>query len=251
MKIIPLCSSSEGNCYLIDDGSSVLMIECGRSIRQLRKLARAAGYAISGAAGCLISHEHKDHAQAWEDLVEDGKKVYASDGTIEALAADNDYLAKQMIPLAPEPGRDFSAPVTVGSYDVIAFRVFHDAKEPVGFLIRSSATGEKLVFATDTGNLRYRFPGVTHMMLEANFCDGDLMRNDRIDDARKARIRNTHMDIDKLCRYLKSLDLSQCREIWLMHLSDYNSNEYRFFRWVSDTVPDGCRVYVCPKELER
>lgn len=45
----------------------------------------------------------------------------------------------------------------------------HDAKEPLGFLIYSRTTREKLLFATDTYYIRYRFPGLTHIMIECNY----------------------------------------------------------------------------------
>ena len=43
--------------------------------------------------------------------------------------------------------------VTLGSFDILPFPTFHDAAEPMGFLIRSRTDGDKLVFATDTVNL--------------------------------------------------------------------------------------------------
>ena len=57
MKLIPLASSSHGNAYLVEDGTTCLLIECGVSWKKLQKLT---GFGVSGIAGCLISHEHKD-----------------------------------------------------------------------------------------------------------------------------------------------------------------------------------------------
>ncbi|MFR4335674.1 MAG: MBL fold metallo-hydrolase [Lawsonibacter sp.] len=59
LKLIPLASSSHGNAYLVEDGTTCLLIECGVSWKKLQKLT---GFGVSGIAGCLISHEHKDHA---------------------------------------------------------------------------------------------------------------------------------------------------------------------------------------------
>lgn len=60
-------------------------------------------------------------------------------------------------------------PFIAGSYDVQPFTVFHDALEPVGYLVRSRVDGDKLAFATDTVNLRYRFPGVNILAVECNY----------------------------------------------------------------------------------
>lgn len=139
MKLIPLASSSHGNAYLVEDGTTCLLIECGVSWKKLQKLT---GFGVSGIAGCLISHEHKDHAGCYEQLIRSGVPVYASRGTAEALGCEQ---------LEPLEDREV---VTLGSFDILPFPTFHDAAEPMGFLIRSRTDGDKLVFATDTVNLR-------------------------------------------------------------------------------------------------
>ena len=242
MRFLSLASSSHGNADLVDDGESVLLLECGLSFRRLGQLIRGAGYELSGLAGVLISHEHGDHARCWDKLAGRGLKLYASDGTIAALGAEG-----IISPLAPEVGQDFSAPVQVGSFDVLAFRTFHDAKEPVGFLLRSRADGEKLAFATDTGNIRYRLPGVNLLAVEANYQEEILSRCTRIPESTIKRIRYTHMEIGRLCGWLSALDLRECRELYLLHLSDSSSDEAWFEECVRRVVPPGCRVVVCDK----
>lgn len=242
LRFIPLASSSKGNAYILDDGVSTLLIECGLSYKRLGSLVRGAGYSITGLSGCLVSHEHKDHAACWDKLAGHGVTVYASHGTIQALEGEG-----KIIPIAPEVGQDVSQPVDIGTFQVMAFRTFHDAREPVGFLIRSTVDGEKLSFATDTGNLRYRFPGLDLLAIEANYQEDILARQSRIPETTIKRIRNTHMEIARLCGYLSTLDLRQCRELYLMHLSDASSDEVWFERCVRQVVPASCRVIVCEK----
>lgn len=242
MNFIPLGSSSHGNAYIVDDGVTTLLIECGLTYKRLGKLVREAGYSLSDLSGCLVSHEHKDHARCWERLAQSGVHLYASDGTIQALGAEG-----QLTPLAPEVGQDVSDPVQIGSYDVLVFRTLHDAREPVGFLIRSRTDGDKLAFATDTGNLRYRFPGLTLLAVEANYQEDILSRNTRMPETTVKRIRHTHMEIGRLCGYLSTLELSQCRTVYLLHLSDASSDEAWFEECVRRVVPAGCRVVVCEK----
>ena len=55
------------------------------------------------------------------------------------------------------------------------------------------------------------------------------------------------MEIDTLCDYLKSLDLSECREIQLLHLSDAMSREYEFIYRVKKAVPETVKVTACEK----
>ncbi|MBE6905334.1 MAG: MBL fold metallo-hydrolase [Ruminococcaceae bacterium] len=69
MKIDVIASGSTGNCYLISDGKTKLMLECG--IR-FKKLQQAVGFTLSSISGCLITHEHKDHSHSVSDLLRMG-----------------------------------------------------------------------------------------------------------------------------------------------------------------------------------
>lgn len=228
-----LASSSHGNAYIISDSETRILLECGLSYRKLQK---ASGFTLDGLAACFISHEHKDHAGCWRELLKNGLKVYASGGTADALESEEITVMEER------------RPVAVGTLEVMSFRVFHDAAEPVGFLVRSRVDGDKLAFATDTVNLQYQFPGVTILAVECNYETSIIERRDRIPEKVRQRIRNNHMEVSRLCRWLAGLDLSACREIHLLHLSDACSNEADFVRMVQQCVPAGIGVSACPRE---
>lgn len=237
MRFIPLASSSHGNAYLVDDGDTRLLLECGLGPRKLRA---ACGFALTELAGVLISHEHMDHAKCAAELLKSGVDVYMSEGTAEALELSDGLFAMAH-------RLEHKVPAAIGSYDVVPFRVFHDAQEPLGFLIRSRTDGDVLVFATDTVNLRYRFPGVNLLAIEANFDKEILKRSTKIPKKTVQRIRNTHMEIDTLCDILRHMDLRRCRQIFLLHLSDGNSHEGHFINKVRRAVPDYVQISVCGK----
>lgn len=232
MIFTALASSSHGNAYIVDDGHTRLLLECGLSLRRLKQLA---GFGVSRLDAVLISHEHKDHSRCAADLIKAGLPVYMSDGTADALELGGVEIIADR--------EQFS----VGTMQVVPFRTFHDASEPLGFLIRSEVDGDVLVMATDTVSLAYRFPGVSVLALEANYDSAILSKCERIPDKVKHRIINSHMEIDTLCDYLRQLDLSNCREIWLLHLSDATSHELHFIHKVRRAVPPWCRVAACPK----
>ena len=104
-----------------------------------------------------------------------------------------------------------------------------------------------LAFATDTVNLRYRFPGLNILAIEANYDKVILARCEKLPEKVRHRIENSHMEIDTLCDYLRSLDLSVCREIHLLHLSDATSHEEKFIDKVKKTVPNNIKVTACKK----
>ena len=218
MDIRVLASGSAGNCYCVSDGSTSLLLECGISVKQIRQ---GLGFGLTNVAACLVSHEHQDHAKAVADVLRAGVEVYTSPGTIKALGLEHHRL------------RPVRAKETfkVGTWTVRAFETQHDAQEPLGFLLHSRVSNERLLYATDTYYIRYKFPGLTHIMVECNYAADILEANVKrgsVPEVLKKRLLTSHFSLDNVKEFLKANDLSQVREIWLLHLSDGNSDEERF-----------------------
>ena len=232
-----LASSSSGNAYLVSDGQTHILIECGLSHK---KLQQACGFKLTSLDAVLISHEHKDHSQCVEKILSSGIPVYLSQGTARALE-----LPEKLLDMATEmvSGEQF----TVGTMVIKPFSTFHDAQEPMGFVMQSTVDWDVFAFATDTVNLPYNFPGVNILALEANFQQDILDRSERMPEKTKKRVSNTHMEIDKLCECLRRMDLTQCRELWLLHLSSAMSHEGQFVYKVQRAVPRWVQVKSCPK----
>lgn len=222
---------------MVSDGMTNILIECGLSHK---KLQQACGFQLTSLNGVLVSHEHKDHCKCVEKILTSGIPVYLTQGTAAALE-----LPEKLLDLAEEmtAGQQF----TVGTIDIMPFSTFHDALEPLGFVMQSRLDGDIFAFATDTVNLPYNFPGVNLLAVEANFQQDILERSERMPEKTKHRVSNTHMEIDKLCQCLHRMDLSRCREIWLLHLSSAMSHEGHFINKVARAVPRHVRVSVCPK----
>lgn len=232
-----LASSSHGNAYIVSDRETRILLECGVSHKKLQKLS---GFRLSDLSACMVSHEHKDHSSCVTDLLAGGIPVYMSEGTAVALGLDGNALeAAEAV--------EHQKQITIGTIDIVPFATFHDAKEPLGFLFRSRIDSDILAFATDTVNLRYRFPGVNILAIEANYDKYILEKCERMPEKIRHRITNTHMEIDVLCDYLRFLDLSKCREIHLLHLSDATSHEEHFINKVRRAVPKGIQIIACPK----
>ena len=218
MDIRVLASGSAGNCYCVSDGSTSLLLECGISVKQMR---RGLGFGLTNVAACLVSHEHQDHAKAVADVLRAGVEVYTSPGTIKALGLEHHRLR-------PVRARET---FKVGTWTVRAFETQHDAQEPLGFLLHSRTSNERLLYATDTYYIRYKFPGLTHIMVECNYAADILEANVKrgsVPEVLKKRLLTSHFSLENVKEFLKANDLSQVREIWLLHLSDGNSDEERF-----------------------
>src|SRR5690606_38237819 len=99
-----------------------------------------------------------------------------------------------------------------------------------------------------TAYCKYRFRGLTHLMVEANYSAEFLRRRvieREVNVAHKTRVLRNHMSIERLLVMLRANDLSRVREIHLLHLSDDHSDELAFKRAVEQAT--GKPVYVAGK----
>jgi len=107
-----LASSSHGNAYVVSDGETTLLLECGLTFKELQKRL---GYGVAGITACLVSHEHQDHAKAAAQLLKSGVPVYMSEGT---AAAHKDAMDAANLIKAGDVLR-------FGHLTVVPFRTFH------------------------------------------------------------------------------------------------------------------------------
>jgi phosphoribosyl 1,2-cyclic phosphodiesterase len=231
IEVTALASSSKGNCYRVTDGNTPLLLECGINYRDIQK---GFNFRMSEVAGCLVTHEHGDHCKSIKDVLKSGIDCYMSKGTAEAIGVNhhrvNPVTSKQ--------------PFQVGTWTILPFDVQHDVSEPLGFLLANKA-GEKLLFATDTFYIKYKFKGLTHIMVECNYSIDILDANialGSVPAVMKKRLMRSHFSLENVKDFLRANDLSKVQEIWLLHLSDSNSDEEEFKREVMSLT--GKVVYV-------
>lgn len=216
IEIQTLATGSKGNCYYVTDGVTPILIECGISFKQIQ---RELNFQTTDIAACLITHEHMDHCKGIDGVLKAGIRCYMSTGTKEAINRDNHHRIKTV-----ENKKQF----TVGTWTILPFDVQHDVAEPFGFLLVNQA-GDKLLFATDTYYIKYKFQGLTHLMVECNYCQSVLDENTesgRIHPSMRKRVMKSHFSMENVLEFLKANDLSKLQEIWLLHLSDSNSDEF-------------------------
>jgi phosphoribosyl 1,2-cyclic phosphodiesterase len=231
VEIKCLASGSAGNAFIINDGKTSILIEAGIPFKEL---LRRAGYKLPRFA--FISHEHKDHSKTLPDLVRHGVEIFSSEGTLEASGAQN-YLGGHYTPMKH---RDI---VSIGSFNVQAFRTEHDASEPLGAVFASRETGEQVLFATDTYFLRTRFANISHFLIECNFSREDF--DPDINDKVIERALESHFSLEDLVIMLKSNDLSKLQKVYLCHLSESNLDFEKARKTIQETT--GVPVYLCMK----
>ena len=145
MKICIFASGSGGNCLLLSDGSTHVLVDAGISMRRIEASLREAGIAMSDITGVLITHEHSDHISGLKMLLKHHHlPVYAPHtvaNRMRGMLPDVDGSLNII-----EVGTVFE----LGSLRVRAFHTPHDTDESVGY--RFSGTGS-FAIATDMGHV--------------------------------------------------------------------------------------------------
>lgn len=216
MKIECLGSGSSGNCYIIEfDNQDIVILEAGVPYKEIKK---ALGFRRTKVKGVYVTHEHGDHSQAVKAMLDDGLNVHASKGTIEALGLDY-------------PRLHVFAPHSNKTYTVNAYDATHNANEPLMFTIVDNITKESLVFITDTSWTKFVFSGFNYYLVECNYIKS------YVDETKQKGIYTNpsgHMSLETLSEMFELTDLSQCRQIILVHISDTNGNAPKMVKHIEE-----------------
>ena len=237
MELKVLGSGSSGNCYLLQNENETLIIECGLRYKDILK---GLNFNLNNVVGCLISHEHKDHSKAANDLINNGIDIYLSEGTIAGIEftdINNGYRINKLIS---------EKTIKIGNFIILPFETEHDANEPLGFLIYHNDIG-KLLFITDSYYCKYKFSDIDHVMIECNY-SLEILKEKQLPQTLKSRIIKSHFELDNVKNFLKATDLNDTKEILLIHLSDGNSNSEQFKTEIERLT--GKPTYIADKSLE-
>jgi phosphoribosyl 1,2-cyclic phosphodiesterase len=217
VQLTILGSGSSGNCVFLETRETRLLIDAGLSARQIRQRLLAIGRTVETLTGILITHEHTDHIQGLTVLTAKlDVPVYCNRLTKEAIEQ------QLQIRLA---GRIFTTGDSFEIGDVLAdtFSVPHDAQDPVGFLLHTSAGN--IGYLTDLGHatrlVLERVRPANVLVLEANHDVKLLMDDTRRPWATKQRIlsRHGHLSNDAAAVAAEQLASAHLRHLYLGHLS--------------------------------
>ena len=238
MELKILGSSSAGNCYIFDNGKEALVVECGIRFMDVKK---AVNFDVSRIVGCLVSHEHGDHAKEVQKVIDARIPVYMSTGTAKSLDLDN---KNRLLATMVDCGI-----YHIGGFTVQAFNTQHDCAEPFGFLIHHHEMG-MVLFATDTYYLAYTFKGLNNILIECNYRLDILEENiatGRVPEVTRDRTIKSHMSFDTCKETLLANDLSTMNNIVLIHLSGGNSNAMEFQQGIQEAT--GKTVHIADKGM--
>jgi ribonuclease BN (tRNA processing enzyme) len=124
---------------------------------------------------------------------------------------------------------------TIGTWQIYPVDAIHDVP-CLGFLLASNS-GEKLLYLTDSAYSKYRFEGLTHVLIGANY-DADLLNESiaegTVDRGERHRLIHSHASLQTVKEMLTANNLSKVQGIWLLHLSSRNADAARFKKEIQE-----------------
>ncbi len=229
MQIEVLGTGSAGNCYKLEIGRATLLLECGLPFKVIQ---RKLDFKLSDIDACLVTHEHMDHAKAVKDLMKAGVDCYMTNGTVSSLNISGHRLNE----LRRTDGDNYYL-LAIKDLIILPFEAVHDVNEPVSYFIKTKDDTESMVFVTDTAYLKYKIMDCDVLMIECNYVKSTLDENveqDKINTSLRNRIVKNHLSLETLVESLQAADLKRLKKIYLLHLSDSNSDEKLIKRTIQE-----------------
>jgi len=233
MELKVISSSSLGNCYILCNETSALIIEAGVPFA---KVEQALDFKIFNIEGCILTHRHLDHFKYANEYAKRGISIFCNENVFEA--ADLRWKYKFNI---VEHNKTF----TLGDFTIKPFNLIHDVP-CFGFYIKHPETGN-FIFATDTSQIPYRFGKLHNILIECNYEDNIIDTNETHYKLRD-RVVNSHLSLKQVTEFLKMQDLSELNNLVLLHLSESNSNIQQYKREITKEI--GHPVEIALPELQ-
>ena len=232
MRFALLGSGSRGNALVVEVGATLLLLDCGLSVLQVKRRLAGLGKTPEDLTAIVVTHEHSDHASGIEGLARRyDLPVWATPGTAAAAG------------LGEVGCREFDchAPFAVDDVELAPFPVPHDAREPSQFVFGDGR--RRLGVLTDVGaptpHIAECLDGCDALVLECNH-DVDMLAGGQYPPALKQRVggRHGHLSNDQAADLLGRLDVSKLQHLVAAHLSDKNNTPHLARKALADTL--GC-----------
>jgi phosphoribosyl 1,2-cyclic phosphodiesterase len=225
MRFASLGSGSAGNCMVVEQASTRLLLDCGFGERETIKRLQNIALTPEDITGILITHEHDDHAKgAFKFAAKFNIPMWLSHGTRKMTER---YLPKKTQPVINVI--DSHASFVIEDIQIQPYPVPHDAREPTQFVFTDGQ--RQLGVLTDAGgstpHIEQVLSGCDALVLECNH-DVTMLQKGPYSYALKQRVggRLGHLDNESAARLLSKLDNSKLKHIVAAHLSAKNNTQY-------------------------
>ncbi len=227
-RLATLFSSSSGNCVLISNSDTNILIDAGVSASKIIRSLGELSLDICEIDAILVTHEHSDHIAGVGTLSRNYNiPVYANSATMAEIISSSEDLYERSIRIINQ-GTSF----TVRSMEVTPFSIPHDAADPVGYTIFTE--DKRISVATDTGHITkamlMNMSRSDSVLIESNH-DVDMVKNGKYPYVLKKRILSDtgHLSNDKAAWLSTQLAMWGTKKIMLGHLSENNNTLEKAF----------------------
>lgn len=222
-RFCTLFSGSAGNSTYISGSDTAVLVDAGRSCKQLLAAMNSRGINPESIRAILVTHEHTDHISGLRVLLNKLKiPLYASKAVVEKLRWDGVVQEQQEV-VELGGGHRFS----VGSIEVDCFDTPHDSVHSLGYRF-TAPDGRKLAVATDMGyitdTVRENLRGCDLVLLESNYDRNMLSVSDYPYYLKRRIASNTgHLSNEDCAAELAGLVRTGSTRFILGHLSQNNN----------------------------
>jgi phosphoribosyl 1,2-cyclic phosphodiesterase len=220
MNFCVLGSGSKGNCTYVESDTTSLLIDAGFSGKEITRRLALIDRSPEDLNAILVTHEHGDHISGVGVLSRRyNLPVYANAGTHKGAE-------KRVKQLHRKVEFDTGEKFRVGTFAIHPFRISHDTRDPVGFVIKGK--GLSLAYCTDTGRItkliQHHVCKCHALILEANH-DPTMLKDGPYPLPLKQRVKSNqgHLANEEAARFLAGLAGSPLQYVVLAHLSETNN----------------------------
>ncbi len=221
-KFTTFYSGSSGNCALVEENGSYLLVDMGKSCRITQTALKGMQLPLEGLQGILVTHEHSDHISGLSVFLKKcNVPVYAAAATLDYLAERN--LVPAHTELVPIDG----TVAEIGGFKVTGYETSHDSVACMGYRIETPM-GKIASIATDLGYVSDEVLANLYLAdlvsLEANY-DVHMLETGPYPYYLKTRISSSrgHLCNDESAEITSRLIQSGCKRIALCHVSRENN----------------------------
>jgi phosphoribosyl 1,2-cyclic phosphodiesterase len=218
MRFASLGSGSRGNATLVEQGDTLLMVDCGFSCVEVERRLQRLGRTADQLTAILVTHEHADHIGGVARLARRYQlPVWMTAGTA-AMHRDGELPQQHRF-----NGHESFA---IGELEIHPFPVPHDAREPCQFVFTDGA--RRLGILTDAGSITEHMvrslEGCDALLLECNH-DPRMLATGPYSPRLKARVGGHlgHLSNQQAAGLLQRLDCHRLQHLVAAHLSDKNN----------------------------
>jgi phosphoribosyl 1,2-cyclic phosphodiesterase len=235
MRFSSLGSGSAGNCLVVEQANTRLLLDCGFGHAEVVKRLQRLDLAPTQITGILVTHEHDDHAKgAFKLAAKYNIPVWLTHGSLkmcERYIPENVDIVINII--------DSHTHFHIQDIAITPYPVPHDAREPTQFTFTDGQ--HKLGVLTDAGSstpyIEQMLSGCDALVLECNH-DLNMLENGPYAWPLKKRVgsRLGHLDNQTAAALLAKLDNSKLKHIIAAHLSAKNNTQHLAKQALSQTL---------------